>query len=131
MNKTVLHFVQRVMEDINCEKAKINPQNCGIQNDGGKLNKFPWFVAIKENIKRENVQDYNYNNFYPGTLVSKHYVLTAASILEGSEHTDNGRGQQIDEKNFQALVGATAYELNIANANPEGILSSISNIFKV
>ena len=91
------------------------------------MNKFPWFVAIKENIKRENVNDY-YNNFYSGTLVSKYYVLTAASILEGTEHTDNGHGQQIDEQNFQALVGATAYELNIANAYPEGILSSISNI---
>ena len=125
MNKTVLHFVQRVMEDINCEKDKINPQNCGIQNDGGKLNKFPWFVAIKEEVNKG--VNYNYNNFFSGTLVSKYYVLTAASIFEGSEHTDN----QIDEKNVQALVGATAYELNIANANPEGILSSISYIYQV
>ena len=34
----------------------------------------------------------------------------------------------IDIKNdFQALVGATAYELNIANAYPEGMLPFISN----
>ena len=100
MNKTVLHFVQRVMEDINCEKDKINPQNCGIQNDGGKLNKFPWFVAIKEEV---NTINYNYNNFYSGTLVSKYYVLTAARIFEGSEHTD----KQIDENAACGRMSAT------------------------
>ena len=106
MSKSVVNFVKKVMEDISCEQ-----ENCGIKNDGAKLNQFPWFVAIREEV--------NHNNVYrTGTLVSRQYVLTAATIFEN---------KPVDKKNLQALVGATAYELNIANAYPEGMIPFISN----
>ena len=70
-----------------------------------KLNQFPWFVALREQVNNDNV-------YRTGTLISREYVLTAVNIFD------------IDIKNdFQALVGATAYELNIANAYPEGKMS--------
>ena len=106
MNKTVVNFVKKVMEDISCGQ-----ENCGIKNDGAKLNQFPWFVALREQVNNDNV-------YRTGTLISREYVLTAATIFEN---------KPVDKKNLQALVGATAYELNIANAYPEGLLPFISN----
>ena len=100
MSKSVVNFVKKVMEDISCEQ-----ESCGIKNDGEKLNQFPWFVALREQVNNDNV-------YRTGTLISREYVLTAVNIFD------------IDIKNdFQALVGATAYELNIANAYPEGKMS--------
>ena len=78
---------------------------CGIKNEGGKLNPYPWFVAIKETLIDQDV-------YHTGTLVSKEWVLTAASIFVG-KNFDALR------KNFKALVGTRAFEAHI---NP-----SISN----
>ena len=101
LSKSIMNFVLKVMEDSGCG-------DCGIENDGGKLNKLPWFVAIKE-LVYENYQFYNI--YHTGTLVSKDYVVTAASIFERTP---------IALDNYKALVGATFFDVNVANAYPEG-----------
>ena len=83
--------------------------DCGIENDGENLNKMPWFVAIKERLAGGGGS----HVYHSGALVSGDYVVTAASIFDNQD--------PIDKTNFEALVGATAFELNIANAYPEGM----------
>ena len=102
LSKSVVNFVLKELEG-RCGR-------CGIENEGDKLNKFPWYVAIKEKDNEKFV-------FHTGTLVSKEHIVTAASIFK---HTP------IQKENFQALVGATAYEVNVANVYPEGFNPFIS-----
>ena len=94
-----LHVWLKVMED-RCG-------DCGIENDGENLNKMPWFVAIKERLGGGS------HVYHSGALLSGDHVVTAASIFDNQD--------PIDKSNFEALVGATAFELNIANAYPEGM----------
>ena len=45
--KPVLNFVLKIMEE-RCAK-------CGVENTGGgALNRYPWYVAIKEKVERED-----------------------------------------------------------------------------
>ena len=82
--------------------------SCGIQNiQNGKYNQFPWFVAIKEKI-------YNTNIYHTGTLVSKEWVLTTASIFVPSVLSVQSVK---DPKNFKALVGANEFT-STGNWNP-------------
>ena len=70
---------------------------CGILNNGSKLNTHPWFVSIKESPL--NDQDV----YHTGTLVSKQWVVTAASIFVNFRTAKD---------NFKVLVGAKAFEEN-------------------
>ena len=81
---------------------------CGIKNEGAKLNAYPWFVAIKETVLDGHI-------YHTGTLVSKEWIVTTASIFVNTAAI----------KNFEALVGATAFDVNVANANPIGIIICI------
>ena len=84
--KSNINFVIKVMEE-RCGK-------CGILNDGPKLNTHPWMVALRELGGRK---------FYTGTLVSRQWVVTEASIFVNI-HTA--------AKNFEVLVGAKAFQNN-------------------
>ena len=70
---------------------------CGILNTGTKLNTKPWFVSIKEELLDD--QDV----YHTGTLVSKQWVVTAASIFVNFRRAKD---------NFKVLVGAKAFEEN-------------------
>ena len=70
---------------------------CGILNTGTKLNTKPWFVSIKEELLDD--QDV----YHTGTLVSKQWVVTAASIFVNFQRAKD---------NFKVLVGAKAFEEN-------------------
>ena len=72
------------------------------------MNPFPWFVAIKETLLDEHI-------YHTGTLVSKEWIVTTASIFVNTAAI----------KNFEALVGATAFDVNVANSNPIGIIVCI------
>ena len=84
--KSNINFVIKVMEE-RCGK-------CGILNDGPKLNTHPWMVALRELGGRK---------FYTGTLVSRQWVVTEASIFVNI-HTAT--------QNFEVLVGAKAFQNN-------------------
>ena len=66
-------------------------------NTGSKLNTKPWFVSIKEELLDD--QDV----YHTGTLVSKQWVVTAASIFVNFRRAKD---------NFKVLVGAKAFEEN-------------------
>ena len=66
-------------------------------NTGTKLNTKPWFVSIKEELLDD--QDV----YHTGTLVSKQWVVTAASIFVNFRTAKD---------NFKVLVGAKAFEEN-------------------
>ena len=85
---------------------------CGIKNEGAKLNAYPWFVAIKETVLDGHI-------YHTGTLVSKEWIVTTGSIFFNTAAI----------KNFEALVGATAFDVNVANANPIGIFICMSEFF--
>ena len=70
---------------------------CGILNSGSKLNTHPWLVSIKE----EKLIDQDV--YHTGTLVSKQWVVTAASIFVNFRRAKD---------NFKVLVGAKAFEEN-------------------
>ena len=70
---------------------------CGILNSGSKLNTYPWLVSIKE----EKLIDQDV--YHTGTLVSKQWVVTAASIFVNFRTAKD---------NFKVLVGAKAFEEN-------------------
>jgi len=69
---------------------------CGILNNGTKLNTHPWFVSIKESLSGQDV-------YHTGSLVSKQWVVTAASIFVNFRTAKD---------NFKVLVGAKAFEEN-------------------
>ena len=100
LTKSNINFVIKISEG-RCGK-------CGIKNEGAKLNPFPWFVAIKETLLDEHI-------YHTGTLVSKEWIVTTASIFVNT----------VAIKNFEALVGATAFDVNVANSNPIGIIVCI------
>ena len=62
-------------------------------------------MAIKETLLDEHI-------YHTGTLVSKEWIVTTASIFVNTAAI----------KNFEALVGATAFDVNVANSNPIGII---------
>ena len=64
-------------------------------NTGTKLNTHPWLVSIKE----EKLVDQDV--YHTGTLVSKQWVVTAASIFINDP---------IAADNYRVLVGAKAFE---------------------
>ena len=70
---------------------------CGILNSGSKLNTHPWLVSIKE----EKLIDQDV--YHTGTLVSKQWVVTVASIFVNFKTAKD---------NFKVLVGAKAFEEN-------------------
>ena len=86
--KSNINFVIKVMEE-RCGK-------CGILNSGSKLNTHPWFVSIKESLVDQDV-------YHTGTLVSKQWVVTAASIFVNL---------RVAKDNFKVSVGAKAFEEN-------------------
>ena len=86
--KSNINFVIKVMEE-RCGK-------CGILNNGTKLNTYPWFVSIKESLSGQDV-------YHTGSLVSKQWVVTAASIFVNFRTAKD---------NFKVLVGAKAFEEN-------------------
>ena len=91
LTRSNINFVIEIMEG-RCG-------SCGIQNAGKNSNQFPWFVAIKEKI-------YNTNIYHTGTLVSREWVLTTASIFVPSVIS----GESVkDPKHFKALVGAKEF----------------------
>ena len=77
--KSNINFVVKVMEE-RCGK-------CGILNEGSQMNTYPWFVAIRNT-------DMPDNEYITGTLVSKEWVVTSASVF----------GFPV-EKKYHALVG--------------------------
>ena len=95
LHVSILHFVIKEIEG-RCGE-------CGIKNEGQRLNSYPWFVAIKEKVGDVNV-------YHTGTLVSKEWVVTAASILTNEPKKEN----------FEAKVGTTAFDLHVANSGPLG-----------
>ena len=96
LSKSVVNFVLKVVED-RCGE-------CGLENEGEKLNKMPWFVAIKERVDASYV-------YHSGALVSGNHVVTAASIFQKTPY---------NKANFEALVGATSFAVVLANAYPGG-----------
>ena len=89
--RSALNFVMKEMQGT-CG-------HCGVENEGDKLNKLPWFVSIKEKVEDSQGVTYLY---YTGTLVSRQHVVTAASIFQSSP---------VNENNYEALVATTDYEL--------------------
>ena len=91
--KSNINFVIKIME-ARCGK-------CGILNNGTKLNTYPWFAAIRESL----TDDVTYTDlgdvYHTGTLVSKQWVVTAASIFINDP---------IAADNYRVLVGAKAFE---------------------
>ena len=98
LSKSVVNFVLKVVED----RCGV----CGLENEGEKLNKMPWFVAIKERVDTSYV-------YHSGALVSGNHVVTAASIFQKTP---------FNKENFEALVGATNFAVVLANAYPGGRL---------
>ena len=88
--KSNINFVIKVMEE-RCGK-------CGILNDGPKLNTHPWIVALRESPPGTKVPKY-----YTGTLVSRQWVVTEASIFVNINTAT---------QNFEVLVGAKAFRNN-------------------
>ena len=68
---------------------------CGVKNPGENLNEYPWLVAIKETVLD---QDFHHT----GTLVSREWVVTAASILASDRPTAR--------QNFLAKVGPKSFD---------------------
>ena len=91
LSRSALNFVMKEMQGT-CG-------HCGVENEGDKLNKLPWFVSIKEKVEDSQGVTYLY---YTGTLVSMEHVVTAASIFQSSP---------VNENNYEALVATTDYEL--------------------
>ena len=93
--KSNINFVIKIME-ARCGK-------CGILNNGTKLNTHPWFVAIRESLTDDVTYTDLGNEYHTGTLVSKQWVVTAASIFVNFRTAKD---------NFKVLVGAKAFEEN-------------------
>ena len=68
---------------------------CGVKNPGENLNEYPWLVAIKEKVLD---QDF----YHTGTLVSREWVVTAASILASDRPTA--------KQNLLAKVGPKSFD---------------------
>ena len=96
LSRSALNFVMKEMQGT-CG-------HCGVENEGDKLNKKPWFVSIREKVEDSQGVTYLY---YTGTLVSKEHVVTAASVFQES----TGHMTPVDVTNYEALVATTDYEL--------------------
>ena len=103
LSKSVVNFVLKVVED-RCGE-------CGLENEGEKLNKMPRFVAVKERVDTSYV-------YHSGALVSGNHVVTAASIFQKTP---------FNKENFEALVGATNFAVVLANAYPEGKVNFLTD----
>ena len=103
LSKSVVNFVLKVVED----RCGV----CGLENEGEKLNKMPWFVAIKERVDTSYV-------YHSGALVSGNHVVTAASIFQKTP---------FNKENFEALVGATNFAVVLANAYPGGKVNFLTD----
>ena len=93
--KSNINFVIKIME-ARCGK-------CGILNNGTKMNTHPWFAAIRESLTDDVTYIDLGDVYHTGTLVSKQWVVTAASIFVNFRTAKD---------NFKVLVGAKAFEEN-------------------
>ena len=91
--KSNINFVIKIME-ARCGK-------CGILNNGTKMNTHPWFAAIRESLTDDITYTDLGDEYHTGTLVSKQWVVTAASIFVNDP---------IATDNYRVLVGAKALE---------------------
>ena len=89
-----------------------------MKNEGIKLNEYPWVVSIKEKVYDDR-GNFLTNAYHTGTLVSKEYVVTAASIFDKKKNKEN----------FEALVAAKRFaDSDVQDTYPDHRWSPIAKI---